>query len=194
MHRTILGIEGTAWNIAAGNRDRRGRPRRGNRNIPAKDRRNPPAGSCTAPRRPHHIRDQKSDQVGRRCTDRRHCVLTGTRAGTLPQDGYNSSPRTGTLARCAPHRCNHCVAHLEIGRWQCGIDDPVMLYVSGANSQVLAYRGGRYRIFGATLDIGWGGQWIAWLCRDRWRTAGIGSGAHPAKNHRSDRRAMRCWC
>ncbi|GEM_PF-1824294 len=89
---------------------------------------------------------------------------------------------------------NHCVAHLEIGRWQCGIDDPVMLYVSGANSQVLAYRGGRYRIFGATLDIGWGGQWIAWLCRDRWHTAGIGSGAHTAKNHRSDRRAMRCWC
>ncbi len=32
---------------------------------------------------------------------------------------------------------NHCVAHLEIGRWQCGINDPVMLYVSGANSQVL---------------------------------------------------------
>jgi universal protein Kae1 len=51
---------------------------------------------------------------------------------------------------------NHCVAHIEVGRWQTGCKDPVTLYVSGANSQVLAYRAGRYRIFGETLDIGIG--------------------------------------
>jgi len=51
---------------------------------------------------------------------------------------------------------NHCVAHIEIGRWRCGAKDPVVLYVSGANSQVLAYRSGRYRILGETLDIGIG--------------------------------------
>ncbi len=51
---------------------------------------------------------------------------------------------------------NHCVAHIEIGRWQCGTKDPVVLYVSGANSQVLAYRADRYRILGETLDIGIG--------------------------------------
>ncbi|MDF2956827.1 MAG: tRNA A37 threonylcarbamoyltransferase TsaD [Candidatus Alkanophagales archaeon MCA70_species_1] len=51
---------------------------------------------------------------------------------------------------------NHCVAHVEVGRWRCGAEDPVTLYVSGANSQVLAYRGGRYRILGETLDIGIG--------------------------------------
>ncbi len=51
---------------------------------------------------------------------------------------------------------NHCIAHIEIGRWQCGTKDPVVLYVSGANSQVLAYRFGRYRILGETLDIGIG--------------------------------------
>jgi len=51
---------------------------------------------------------------------------------------------------------NHCIAHIEIGRWQCGTKDPVVLYVSGANSQVLAYRSGRYRILGETLDIGIG--------------------------------------
>ncbi|MCD1293671.1 UGMP family protein [Methanocella sp. CWC-04] len=51
---------------------------------------------------------------------------------------------------------NHCVAHIEVGRWQTGCYDPVVLYVSGANSQVLAYRAGRYRIFGETLDIGIG--------------------------------------
>ena len=48
---------------------------------------------------------------------------------------------------------NHCVAHIEMGRVACGADDPVALYVSGGNTQVLAYLDGRYRIFGETIDI-----------------------------------------
>lgn len=50
---------------------------------------------------------------------------------------------------------NHCIAHLEIGRVT-KAKDPVMLYVSGANTQIIAYEGGKYRIFGETLDIGVG--------------------------------------
>ena len=50
---------------------------------------------------------------------------------------------------------NHCIAHLEIGRLT-KAKDPVMLYVSGANTQVIAYASGKYRIFGETLDIGVG--------------------------------------
>ena len=48
---------------------------------------------------------------------------------------------------------NHCVAHIEVGKWQSGARDPAVIYVSGANSQVLALRQGSYRIFGETLDI-----------------------------------------
>lgn len=51
---------------------------------------------------------------------------------------------------------NHCIAHLEIGRLTTDAKDPVLLYVSGANTQVIAYEGGKYRIFGETLDIGVG--------------------------------------
>ena len=51
---------------------------------------------------------------------------------------------------------NHCVAHIEIGRQQCGCDDPVLLYVSGGNTQVIARLKGRYRVLGETLDIGIG--------------------------------------
>src|SRR5213594_1517867 len=51
---------------------------------------------------------------------------------------------------------NHCVAHLEIGRGRCGCDDPVLLYASGGNTQIIAYAAGRYRVFGETLDIGIG--------------------------------------
>ncbi|MBW9222772.1 bifunctional N(6)-L-threonylcarbamoyladenine synthase/serine/threonine protein kinase [Methanothermococcus sp. SCGC AD-155-C09] len=48
---------------------------------------------------------------------------------------------------------NHCIGHIEIGKMATGAQDPLTLYVSGGNTQVLAYVGGRYRIFGETLDI-----------------------------------------
>jgi len=51
---------------------------------------------------------------------------------------------------------NHCVAHLEIGRGLTGCEDPALLYVSGGNTQVIAFARGRYRVFGETLDIGLG--------------------------------------
>ncbi|HNV93674.1 MAG: bifunctional N(6)-L-threonylcarbamoyladenine synthase/serine/threonine protein kinase [Candidatus Methanofastidiosum sp.] len=51
---------------------------------------------------------------------------------------------------------NHCVAHVEIGRFITGARDPVTLYVSGGNTQILAYAEGKYRVFGETLDVGIG--------------------------------------
>ncbi|MGE4275039.1 MAG: bifunctional N(6)-L-threonylcarbamoyladenine synthase/serine/threonine protein kinase [Candidatus Methanomethylophilaceae archaeon] len=51
---------------------------------------------------------------------------------------------------------NHCIAHLEIGTVSTGCRDPVLLYASGGNTQVIAHSNGRYRIFGETLDIGIG--------------------------------------
>lgn len=50
---------------------------------------------------------------------------------------------------------NHCVAHLEIGKIT-GTKDPVMLYASGANTQIIAYASGKFRVFGETLDLGIG--------------------------------------
>lgn len=51
---------------------------------------------------------------------------------------------------------NHCIAHLEIGRATTNCTDPVLLYVSGGNTQVIAFVNGKYRVFGETLDIGIG--------------------------------------
>ena len=51
---------------------------------------------------------------------------------------------------------NHCVSHIEIGKFATGATDPVTLYVSGGNTQIIAYAARRYRIFGETLDIGIG--------------------------------------
>jgi len=51
---------------------------------------------------------------------------------------------------------NHCIAHLEIGKVLTKAKDPVLLYASGANTQIIAFEGGKYRIFGETLDSGVG--------------------------------------
>jgi N6-L-threonylcarbamoyladenine synthase len=48
---------------------------------------------------------------------------------------------------------NHCVGHIEMGRVATGAKDPVVLYVSGGNTQVIAYSMQRYHIFGETIDI-----------------------------------------
>jgi len=45
---------------------------------------------------------------------------------------------------------NHCVGHIEMGRIATGATDPVVLYVSGGNTQVIAFSDQRYRIFGET--------------------------------------------
>jgi len=91
--------------------------------------------------------------------------------------GLGPCLRTGaTVARAIAHYLgvplvgvNHCVAHIEIGRLICGVKDPVTLYVSGGNTIVTAYEGGRYRVFGETLDIAIGN------CLDVFaRRAGLG--------------------
>jgi bifunctional N6-L-threonylcarbamoyladenine synthase / protein kinase Bud32 len=66
---------------------------------------------------------------------------------------------------------NHCLGHVEIGKLTTGAADPVTLYVSGGNTQVIAFQSSRYRVFGETLDIAIGN------CLDQFaREVGLG---HP---------------
>ncbi|CAI4210346.1 unnamed protein product [Parascedosporium putredinis] len=72
---------------------------------------------------------------------------------------------------------NHCVGHIEMGRAITGADNPVVLYVSGGNTQVIAYAERRYRIFGEALDIAVGN------CLDRFaRTLNISNDPAPGYN------------
>jgi universal protein Kae1 len=48
---------------------------------------------------------------------------------------------------------NHSIAHIEIGKLTTGAKDPVVVYLSGGNTQIIAYASGKYRIFGETEDI-----------------------------------------
>lgn len=72
---------------------------------------------------------------------------------------------------------NHCIGHIEMGREITGAQNPVVLYVSGGNTQIIAYSRQRYRIFGETLDIAIGN------CLDRFaRTLHISNDPSPGFN------------
>ena len=72
---------------------------------------------------------------------------------------------------------NHCIGHIEMGRLATKAQNPTILYVSGGNTQVLAYSENRYRIFGETLDIAIGN------CLDRFaRIIGLSNDPSPGYN------------
>jgi N6-L-threonylcarbamoyladenine synthase/protein kinase Bud32 len=149
----ILGIEGTAWNLSAALFDE---------DLIAQHSSayRPPLGGI-------HPREaaQHHASVMREVVEK---TLRGvdTLRGVAFSRGPGLGPCLRTVATAARALAlsfgvpllgvNHCVAHVEIGRWATGCKDPITLYVSGANTQVLGFLNARYRIFGETLDIGLG--------------------------------------
>ena len=86
-------------------------------------------------------------------------------------DYYRQSDRANPL-----HLTSH-LADIEMGRVITGASNPVVLYVSGGNTQVIAYSQQRYRIFGETLDIAVGN------CLDRFaRVIGLPNDPSPGFN------------
>lgn len=51
---------------------------------------------------------------------------------------------------------NHCVAHIEQARFFCQSEKPLVIYLSGGNTQITTLAAHRYRVFGETLDIALG--------------------------------------
>jgi N6-L-threonylcarbamoyladenine synthase/protein kinase Bud32 len=149
----ILGIEGTAWNLSAAlfNRDL----------ISLVSRPYRPVQGGIHPREAaqHHAAAMKDLILS---------ILRepGEITGIAFSQGPGLGPCLRTVATAARSLAlalevplagvNHCIAHVEIGRFATGCHDPIVLYASGANTQVIGYLNGRYRIFGETLDIGIG--------------------------------------
>lgn len=79
-----------------------------------------------------------------------HCLHVGY-VGTKSLSIINNKPLIPV---------NHTVAHCEVGRYLFGFKDPLVIYVSGGNTQIAALtnekKGRFYRVFGETLDIGIG--------------------------------------
>jgi N6-L-threonylcarbamoyladenine synthase/protein kinase Bud32 len=149
----ILGIEGTAWNLSAALFDRD--------LIALASRPYSPAHGGIHPREAaqHHASVMK-EVIGSILKEPEKIT------GIAFSQGPGLGPCLRTVATAARSLAlglevpligvNHCVAHVEIGRFATGCKDPVVLYASGANTQVIGYLNGRYRIFGETLDVGIG--------------------------------------
>ncbi|MFA6225122.1 MAG: bifunctional N(6)-L-threonylcarbamoyladenine synthase/serine/threonine protein kinase [Methanoregula sp.] len=149
----ILGIEGTAWNLSAALFDRD--------LVTLVSRPYSPAHGGIHPREAaqHHASVMK-ELIGSILTE--PDKITGIAFSQGPGLGpclraVATAARSLALALDVPLvGVNHCVAHVEIGCFATGCHDPIVLYASGANTQVIGYLNGKYRIFGETLDIGIG--------------------------------------
>jgi universal protein Kae1 len=167
----VLGIEGTAWNLSA--------------SVIADDEVLYEASSAYVPYLGGIHPREAAQHFATNITNVIRQVLSSTDPRSIEGIAFSQGPGlgpclriVGTAARALSLRLgvplvgvNHCIAHIEVERWKTGLVDPIVLYVSGANSQVLSYRQRRYRVLGETLDIGIGN------CIDKFaRSAGL---SHP---------------
>jgi N6-L-threonylcarbamoyladenine synthase/protein kinase Bud32 len=149
----VLGIEGTAWNLSAAVFD--------DDLISLKSR---PYAPVTGGIHPREAAQHHAAEIGGLINDVLQESPKPVAIAFSLGPGLGPCLRiVGTAARALALSLdipligvNHCIAHVEIGRFASGFDDPVVLYASGANTQVIGYLNHRYRVFGETLDIGIG--------------------------------------
>ena len=154
----VLGIEGTAWNLSAAIVDEK------NVVIEKTATYKPATGGI-------HPREAAQHHASHITALLKHVLCYATEKNiALDAVAFAQGPGLGPCLRTTATAAraislsynipligvNHCIAHIEVGIWKTHAEDPVTLYVSGANSQVLAYREKKYRIFGETMDIGIG--------------------------------------
>lgn len=164
----VLGIESTAHTASVGIIDEATRVLSN-----ASDMHRPKAGGIHPREAANHHVDVLPDLVAR-ALDAAHVRPSELSAVAFAQGpGLGPCLRAGaTVARTLALLwdrplvpVNHCVAHVEIARALSGMADPMLLYASGGNTQVIAHGSGRYRVLGETLDVGIGNFldkfWIA---------------------------------
>jgi len=154
-----LGIEGTAHTLGVGITDEKC-------NVLANviDMYRPPEGGLHPREAANHHADKVSETISKALADAKLSLKDIDIVSFSKGPGLGPCLRVAaTAARALSARMgipivgvNHCVAHVEIGNATTGCKDPVLLYASGGNTQIIAFANGKYRIFGETLDIGIG--------------------------------------
>ncbi len=158
----VLGIESSAHTFGAGISE--------NRSIRANASRRYPIGAGGFV--PSKLADFHAKAASRVISDA--IMAAGASLQEIGAIGYTKGPGMGACLRigqlCALSLAerlgvpvvpvNHALAHAEIARSMARFSDPLVLYVSGGNTQILAReRHGAasiYRVYGETLDIGVG--------------------------------------
>ncbi|CRG99168.1 tRNA N6-adenosine threonylcarbamoyltransferase, putative [Plasmodium relictum] len=83
------------------------------------------------------------------------CYTKGPGIGSALYIGYNVCKIFSLLFNIPVIGVNHCVAHIEMGIFITKLFHPIILYVSGSNTQIIYFNNHkkRYEIIGETLDI-----------------------------------------
>lgn len=152
-----LGIESTAHTFGIGIVDSEGK-------ILAneKDMYKPPSGMGIIPSEAGEHHKKVSDEILQKTLEK-----AGLKIGDIDLIAYSAGPGlppalyvgvkfVEELSKKIKKKIipvNHPVAHLEIGRLMTDAKDPVYVYLSGGNTQIIAFTEERYRIFGETEDI-----------------------------------------
>ena len=121
---------------------------------------NPPLGQGIHPRKAAQFHTENSMEVVKnalkKVTVSNIDVISFSRGPGLPnclQVGSSIARYLSLKLKIPLLGVSHCIAHIEIGRLLTGCKDPVIVYCSGGNSQIIAYIDGRYRVMGETTDI-----------------------------------------
>jgi len=155
-----LGIESTAHSFGIGIIDEKGRVL-----ANVVDTYKPPEGWGIEPAKAaHHHREvcegmlKKAFSDAKKTMDDIDIISFSQGPGLAPclHAGFEFAKRLAKENKKPLYGVNHCIAHVEIGKVCTHAKDPVVLYVSGGNTQILAYVDGRYRCFGESMDIGVG--------------------------------------
>ena len=120
---------------------------------------------------PARVADFHSENVGELVSEA--LKKAGITAKELDAVGYTKGPGLGACLRVGSAAAltlsndleipvmpvNHAVAHIEVAKWYLKMKNPLVLYVSGGNSQIIGlseepHR--HYRIYGETFDLGVG--------------------------------------
>ncbi|MDY7082721.1 MAG: serine/threonine protein kinase, partial [Halobacteria archaeon] len=160
----ILGIEGTAWNASAAVFDSDANSGNGILSLVSNPY-VPDSGGIHPREASEHISSEITSVIREAVAD-----AVGENADEIDAVAFSRGPGLGpclrnvaTAARALSMRLNvplvgvnHTVAHIEMGRYLSGFDDPVVLDSAGANTLITTYRGNRYRVLGETMDTGVG--------------------------------------
>ena len=152
-----LGIESTAHTLGIGIVDENGKILADERSIYV-----PPVGKGMVPREVADYHIKNAQDILKKALESSRLKLKDVDIISVALGpGLPPCLRVGaTLARFLALKfgkplvpVNHCIAHIEIGRLMTKAKDPVVVYTSGGNTQIIAYAEGSHRVFGETEDI-----------------------------------------
>ncbi len=158
----VMGIESTAHTLGVGIAEKKGNTFRITANAVDKV---PHTRKGFVPRllAEHHARVFKKT-VAKALSESRKGIkdvqaiafTQGPGIGNALKVGYTAAKSLSQFLDVPLLPVHHGIAHIEVGKWECGMKDPLVLYVSGGNTQILVLEGKRYRVIGETLDVGVG--------------------------------------